>query len=189
VSWDCRFRAGCKNLPRGFARAALRYKVIGLARALESKQVQSEHWRSLLAGLKARRTPGGQNQRASMSALIPMVVEQTMHGERAFGIYSPLLNDRIIFLGTPIDDEIANPDDRRTAPSRVGRPRQGHLALHRLPRRLRLRRPRHLRHDAVRQACDRDDLCRHRDAPFPERQAAAIVALCYLGILIPRGSN
>ncbi len=43
-----------------------------------------------------------------MSPLIPMVVEQTVHGERAFDIYSRLLNERIIFLGTPIDDEIAN---------------------------------------------------------------------------------
>jgi ATP-dependent Clp protease protease subunit len=37
-----------------------------------------------------------------------MVVEQTAFGERAFDIYSRLLNERIIFLGTPIDDEIAN---------------------------------------------------------------------------------
>jgi ATP-dependent Clp protease protease subunit len=37
-----------------------------------------------------------------------MVVEQTVHGERAFDIYSRLLSERIIFLGTPIDDEIAN---------------------------------------------------------------------------------
>ena len=43
-----------------------------------------------------------------MSPLIPMVIEQTSRGERAFDIYSRLLNDRIIFLGTPIDDEIAN---------------------------------------------------------------------------------
>jgi len=43
-----------------------------------------------------------------MSPLIPMVIEQTARGERAFDIYSRLLNDRIIFLGTPIDDEIAN---------------------------------------------------------------------------------
>jgi ATP-dependent Clp protease, protease subunit len=45
---------------------------------------------------------------AAMSPLIPMVVEQTVHGERTFDIYSRLLNERIIFLGTPIDDEIAN---------------------------------------------------------------------------------
>ena len=43
-----------------------------------------------------------------MSLQIPMVVEQTAFGERAFDIYSRLLNDRIIFLGSPIDDEIAN---------------------------------------------------------------------------------
>jgi ATP-dependent Clp protease protease subunit len=43
-----------------------------------------------------------------MSPLIPMVVEQTVHGERALDIYSRLLSERIIFLGTPIDDEIAN---------------------------------------------------------------------------------
>ncbi|HMM48317.1 MAG TPA: ATP-dependent Clp endopeptidase proteolytic subunit ClpP [Miltoncostaeaceae bacterium] len=43
-----------------------------------------------------------------MSPLIPMVVEQTSRGERSFDIYSRLLNERIIFLGTPIDDQIAN---------------------------------------------------------------------------------
>jgi ATP-dependent Clp protease, protease subunit len=43
-----------------------------------------------------------------MSPLIPMVVEQTAHGERAFDIYSRLLSERIIFLGTPVDDELAN---------------------------------------------------------------------------------
>ena len=41
-------------------------------------------------------------------ALIPMVVEQTSHGERAYDIYSRLLRDNIIFIGTPIDDNIAN---------------------------------------------------------------------------------
>ena len=41
-------------------------------------------------------------------ALVPMVVEQTSRGERAFDIYSRLLKDNIIFLGTPIDDQIAN---------------------------------------------------------------------------------
>ena len=41
-------------------------------------------------------------------ALVPMVVEQTARGERAFDIYSRLLKDNIIFIGTPIDDTIAN---------------------------------------------------------------------------------
>ncbi len=40
--------------------------------------------------------------------LVPMVVEQTNRGERAYDIYSRLLKDNIIFLGTPIDDNIAN---------------------------------------------------------------------------------
>lgn len=41
-------------------------------------------------------------------SLIPMVVEQSDRGERAFDIYSRLLKERIIFLGTPIDDDVAN---------------------------------------------------------------------------------
>ncbi|KEO81151.1 ATP-dependent Clp endopeptidase proteolytic subunit ClpP [Tumebacillus flagellatus] len=40
--------------------------------------------------------------------LVPMVVEQTSRGERAYDIYSRLLKDRIIFIGTPIDDMVAN---------------------------------------------------------------------------------
>jgi ATP-dependent Clp protease protease subunit len=40
--------------------------------------------------------------------LVPMVVEQTARGDREFDIYSRLLNERIIFLGTPIDDQVAN---------------------------------------------------------------------------------
>jgi ATP-dependent Clp protease protease subunit len=40
--------------------------------------------------------------------LVPMVVESTNRGERAFDIYSRLLKDRIVFIGTPIDDQVAN---------------------------------------------------------------------------------
>ena len=40
--------------------------------------------------------------------LIPMVIERTARGEREFDIYSRLLNERIVFLGSPIDDQIAN---------------------------------------------------------------------------------
>ena len=42
------------------------------------------------------------------SVLVPMVVEQTGHGERGYDIYSRLLKDRIILLGTPVDDNVAN---------------------------------------------------------------------------------
>ena len=40
--------------------------------------------------------------------LVPMVVQQDSRGERSFDIYSRLLNERVVFLGTPIDDEVAN---------------------------------------------------------------------------------
>lgn len=43
-----------------------------------------------------------------MSGIIPMVVEQTNRGERAYDIYSRLLKDRIIFLGSPVNDAVAN---------------------------------------------------------------------------------
>jgi len=43
-----------------------------------------------------------------LNTLIPMVVEQTNRGERAYDIYSRLLRDSIIFIGTPIDDNVAN---------------------------------------------------------------------------------
>jgi ATP-dependent Clp protease, protease subunit len=44
----------------------------------------------------------------AQSSLVPMVLEQTTRGERSFDIYSRLLNERIIFIGQPIDDDIAN---------------------------------------------------------------------------------
>ncbi|MEO6335184.1 MAG: ATP-dependent Clp endopeptidase proteolytic subunit ClpP [Pyrinomonadaceae bacterium] len=50
----------------------------------------------------------GTYQERKNMALVPMVVEQTSRGERAFDIYSRLLKDSIIFIGTPIDDMIAN---------------------------------------------------------------------------------
>src|ERR687884_172310 len=52
--------------------------------------------------------PTKRNRARTVSPLVPMVVEQTSRGERAFDIYSRLLNERIIFLGTPVDDQIAN---------------------------------------------------------------------------------
>ncbi len=43
-----------------------------------------------------------------MNPLIPMVIEQTSRGERSFDIYSRLLNDRIVMVGSPVDDQVAN---------------------------------------------------------------------------------
>ncbi len=48
------------------------------------------------------------NRNEPSMTLIPMVVEQTNRGERAYDIYSRLLRDNIIFIGTPIDDNVAN---------------------------------------------------------------------------------
>ncbi len=48
------------------------------------------------------------SSRKPLNAVIPMVVEQTSRGERAYDIYSRLLRDNIIFIGTPIDDNVAN---------------------------------------------------------------------------------
>jgi ATP-dependent Clp protease protease subunit len=49
-----------------------------------------------------------EDKKESVMGLVPMVIEQTSRGERAYDIYSRLLRDNIIFLGTPIDDNIAN---------------------------------------------------------------------------------
>jgi ATP-dependent Clp protease protease subunit len=51
---------------------------------------------------------GGRDRLQAFGYLVPTVVEQTNRGERAFDLYSRLLKDSIIFLGTPIDDTIAN---------------------------------------------------------------------------------
>ncbi|MBC8951671.1 ATP-dependent Clp endopeptidase proteolytic subunit ClpP [Xenorhabdus sp. PB62.4] len=51
---------------------------------------------------------GKQDQYAPNMSLVPMVVEQTARGERAFDIYSRLLKDRIIFLTGPVEDHMAN---------------------------------------------------------------------------------
>lgn len=48
------------------------------------------------------------NEQAYSNYLVPVVVEQTSRGERSFDIYSRLLKERIIMLGTPIDDQVAN---------------------------------------------------------------------------------
>lgn len=49
-----------------------------------------------------------QNKKPQNNYLIPTVIEKSTHGERAYDIYSRLLKDRIIFLGSPIDDAVAN---------------------------------------------------------------------------------
>ena len=106
-------------------------------------------------------TPG--SKETAMSPLIPMVIEQTSRGERSFDIYSRLLNERLIFLGTPDRRPDREPHRRAAPPSRVGGPRQGHLDLHQLAGRHGVRGSRDLRHDAVHPARRADDLRGHGD--------------------------
>src|SRR3954447_7696956 len=61
-----------------------------------------------ISARRRRECPPALYTHAPMSPLVPMVVEQTSRGERAFDIYSRLLNERIIFLGTPVTEDIAN---------------------------------------------------------------------------------
>ena len=50
----------------------------------------------------------GDDEEGGFAVLVPMVIEQTSRGERAYDIYSRLLKDNVIFLGTPIDDNVAS---------------------------------------------------------------------------------
>src|ERR1700739_3650508 len=50
----------------------------------------------------------GSTYNSPQSLLVPMVIEQTGRGERSYDIYSRLLKDRIVFIGTAIDDHVAN---------------------------------------------------------------------------------
>ncbi len=102
--------------------------------------------------------------------LIPYVIEKSGREERAMDIYSRLLKDRIIFLGTQVNDEVANSHRRPDAVPAVGRPQGRHPPVHQLARRQRDRRAGDLRHDAVRHL-RRGDLL-HRPGRLDGRGAA-----------------
>ena len=96
-----------------------------------------------------------------VSPLVPMVVESDGRIERSFDIYSRLLRERIVFLGTEVEDHVRQPDRGAAPLPRGGGPGQGHRALRQLARRLGLRGHGDLRHDAARQAGRAHDLPRH----------------------------
>ena len=98
-----------------------------------------------------------------MSPLIPMVIEQTSRGERSFDIYSRLLNERIIFLGTPIDDQIANLIVAQLLHLESEDPDKDISIYINSPGGIVYAGPCDLRHDAVREARRADDLCRDGD--------------------------
>ena len=95
--------------------------------------------------------------------IIPSVIEQTSRGERFFDIYSRLLNERIIFLGTPIDDNVANLIVAQMIHLESEDPDKDINIYINSPGGSVYVGPRDLRHDAVHQAGRRDDLRRHRD--------------------------
>src|ERR1041384_8867803 len=68
--------------------------------------MQSETFRPAASGSNPMRKFDEPDYHAT--TLVPMVVEQTSRGERAYDIYSRLLKEHIIFIGTPIDDHVAN---------------------------------------------------------------------------------
>ncbi|MCU1357526.1 MAG: Endopeptidase Clp [Acidimicrobiales bacterium] len=72
----------------------------------ESVPIGAEAWTDAMLGLRDRPDPTAHLRGSNY--LVPTVVEQTNRGERAFDLYSKLLKEHIIFLGTPIDDTIAN---------------------------------------------------------------------------------
>src|SRR6266545_1885362 len=78
----------------------------------ESFQRARASWRTGAAPRKSPGLPsttsGGIGMTETRNYLVPMVIEQTSRGERSFDIYSRLLNERIVFLGTPIDDNVGN---------------------------------------------------------------------------------
>ena len=102
--------------------------------------------------------------------LVPMVVEQTNRGERAYDIFSRLLKDNIIFIGTPIDDGVANLAIAQMLFLEAEDPDKDIHALHQQPGRLDYGGIGDLRHDAVHQARRADDL--HRAGGVDGRGAA-----------------
>ena len=76
-------------------------------------------------------------ERVLPSNVLPGIIRPTTEGERAFNPYSLLLQARIIYLGTPVDDDISNAVVSQLLYLGWENPRRGHLSLHKLPRRLR----------------------------------------------------
>ena len=91
-----------------------------------------------IEGTSDRFMPEPQNQ------LIPMVVEQTNRGERAYDIYSRLLKDSIVFVGAPIDDSLANLVIAQMLFLEAEDARPGHPAVYQQPGRIDLGRARYL---------------------------------------------
>ena len=169
--------------PPHLARDVERRRSIGLARPVTG--LDGRWWASLMGSnlMVAHSTPttptvqSNRNQsvagypggsgtaaihpaRRSRRMLVPTVIETTSRGERAYDIYSRLLRERIVFLGTAIDDQVDQPGRGPAAVPRVRGPGQADQPLHQLAGRRHDRPVRHPRHDDVPQPADRHDLRR-----------------------------
>ena len=102
--------------------------------------------------------------------LIPFVIEKSGREERAMDIYSRLLKDRIVFLGSQVNDEVANSIVAQLLFLQSDDPQGGHPPVHQFARRQRHGRPGHLRHDAVRHL--RRGHLLHRPGRLDGRRAA-----------------
>ena len=107
-----------------------------------------------------------------MNNLVPMVVEQTNRGERAYDIYSRLLKERIIFLVGPVNDAVASLICAQLLFLEVGEPEQGHRVLHQLAGRRGDLGPRDLRHDAIYPLAE----CRPCASARPPRMGSLLLA-------------
>ena len=147
---------------------------------------------------KARSRPPTRRDRpptvqGSPSMLVPMVIETSSRGERAYDIYSRLLRERIIFLGDAIEDHVANLVIAQLLFLESEDPGARHQPVHQLARRRGDRRPGDLRHDAVRPRAGQHDL--HRDGrldgrgPPGGRRPGKRYALPNSRIMIHQGSG
>ena len=106
---------------------------------------------AVAAGDQAMRYPKDilEPRSSGRARLVPTVVEQTHRGERGWDLFSRLLKDRIVFLGTEVDDDVANVVIAQLLFLDSEESGQGHHAVRQLAGRRRLRGARDLRHDAV----------------------------------------
>ena len=114
-------------------------------------------------------------------SLVPYVIEQTGRGERMYDVYSRLLKERIIFLGTPINSDVANVLVAQLLLLDSQFQRAAHPDLYQLSGRRGLRRTCDLRHHAAHQRAHQHHLCRHGDVirlghPYGGRQGTALRA-------------
>ena len=108
-------------------------------------------------------------------SVIPMVIESSGRGERAYDIYSLLLKERIVFLGTPIDDQVANLDRRPAAFPEPRRPRARNSNVHQFTGRSDL--------------CWAGDLRHHADDPQPISTVAVGVTASFGTVLLAAGTK